>query len=100
MVGQGGIFAEVYDDVRFIGLPAGRDEFRRALTSLRIAPLFAGARGQAALDLDAAIDVIERLAACFYEETWIDEVDLNPLLVRPAGKGALALDLLVVPAPT
>ena len=66
-------------------------------TAMRIAPLFAGVRGQPALDLDAAIDVMERLAAAFYEETWIREIDLNPLLVRPAGRGALALDLLVVP---
>lgn len=97
MVGQGGIYAEIFDDVRFIGLPASREEFRSALMNLRIAPLFAGARGKPPLDLEAAIDVIERLAHCFYEETWIQEVDLNPLLVRPVGKGAVALDLLVVP---
>lgn len=98
MVGQGGIYAEVYDDVRFIGLPASREEFRHALSSLRIAPLFAGARGKPALDMEAAVDVIERLAACFNESDSVMEIDLNPLLVRPAGKGAVALDLLVVPA--
>lgn len=97
MVGAGGIWAEVLDDVRFLGLPATNDEIRAALLSLRIAPLFAGARGKPAHDLEAAISVISRLARRFQEETWVEEVDLNPLLVRPLQGGAVALDILVVP---
>jgi acetate---CoA ligase (ADP-forming) len=27
----------------------------------------------------------------------IDEIDINPLVVRPRGKGAVALDALVIP---
>lgn len=100
MVGAGGIWAEILDDVCFLGLPATDDEIRSALQSLRIAPLFAGARGKPALDLEAAIGVISRLARRFHEETWVREVDLNPLLVRPLQGGAVALDLLVVPAVT
>ena len=100
MVGAGGIWAEILDDVRFLGLPATDDEIRAALLSLRVAPLFAGARGKSALDLEAAIGIISRLACRFHEETWVQEVDLNPLLVRPLKGGAVALDLLVVPAAT
>jgi acyl-CoA synthetase (NDP forming) len=65
MVGAGGIWAEMLDDVRFLGLPASDDEIRTALLSLRVAPLFAGARGKPALDLDSAIGVISRLARRF-----------------------------------
>ena len=100
MVGAGGIWAEILDDVRFVGLPASDDEIRAALLSLRVAPLFSGARGKPALDLEAAIGVISRLASRFHEETWVREVDLNPLLVRPLQGGAVALDLLVVPGTT
>ena len=100
MVGAGGIWAEILDDVRFLGLPATDDEIRTALLSLRVAPLFAGARGKPALDLNAAIGVISRLAHRFHQETWVSEVDLNPLLVRPLQGGAVALDLLVVPRTT
>ena len=98
MVGAGGIWAEVLDDVRFLALPASPAEITAALHSLRIAPILAGARGQGALDVDAAVATIYRLAQKFVAETWVREVDLNPLLVRPAGKGVLALDVLVVPA--
>jgi len=97
MVGAGGIWAEVLDDVRFLALPASPEEIIQALRSLRIAPILAGARGQAALDVDAAAAAIHRLAQHFLRDTWIQEIDLNPLLVRPSGQGVIALDVLVVP---
>ena len=97
MVGAGGIWAEVLDDVRFLALPVGTEEIAGALRSLRIAPILAGARGQAALDVDAAAHAIRRIADQFARDTWIREIDLNPLLVRPAGQGVVALDVLVVP---
>jgi len=102
MVGAGGIWAEVLDDVRFLALPASRAEITDALERLRIAPILRGARGQPPLDVAAAVASIHTLALQFHADDWIAEVDLNPLLVRPQGKGAIALDLLVVPhdAPT
>lgn len=97
MVGAGGIWAEVLDDVRFLALPASPDEITRALDSLRIAPILRGARGQGPLDVPAAVAAIHRLARQFHADTGVAEVDLNPLLVRPQGQGAVALDVLVVP---
>jgi len=100
MVGAGGIWAEVLDDVRFLALPASRAEIAAALDSLRIAPILRGARGQQPLDVDAAVAAIHTLALQFHVDDWIAEVDLNPLLVRPQGLGVVALDLLVVPRDT
>jgi succinyl-CoA synthetase beta subunit len=100
MVGAGGIWAEILDDVRFLALPASRAEIASALQSLRIAPILRGARGQPPLDVDAACAVIHRLAQQFYADSGIAEVDLNPLLVRPQGQGVMALDVLVVQSST
>jgi hypothetical protein len=86
--------------VRFLALPASGAEIRHALDSLRIAPILHGARGQGALDVDAAVAAIHRLARQYHADTWVAEVDLNPLLVRPRGLGAVALDVLVVPQAT
>jgi len=96
MVGAGGIWAEVLDDVRFLALPASWAEITHALDNLRIAPILRGARGQTPLDVPAAVAVIHRLAQQFHADTWVAEVDLNPLLVRAIGQGAVALDVLVV----
>ncbi|MBC7705148.1 MAG: acetate--CoA ligase family protein, partial [Rhodoferax sp.] len=98
MVGAGGIWAEVLDDVRFLALPASTEEIIQALRSLRIAPILAGARGQPALDVGAAATAIHRLAQRFLPDRWIQEIDLNPLLVRRFGQGVIALDVLVVPS--
>ena len=97
MVGAGGIWAEVLDDVRFLALPASVAEITQALNSLRIAPILGGARGQALLDVAAAAAAVHRLALRFVRDTWVREIDINPLLVRTLGKGVVALDLLVVP---
>jgi succinyl-CoA synthetase beta subunit len=100
MVGAGGIWAEILDDVRFLALPASRAEIASALQSLRIAPILNGARGQPPLDVDAACAVIYRLAQQFFADPGIAEIDLNPLLVRPQGQGVMALDVLVVASST
>ncbi len=56
-------------------------------------PLLAGGRGQPAADIDKLADVIVRvswLAATLGAR--LTELDINPLLVKPAGEGAIALD--------
>jgi acetyl-CoA synthetase (ADP-forming) len=60
---------------------------------LRLWPLLAGGRGQPAADIDKLADVIVRvswLAATLGAR--LAELDINPLLVKPAGTGAIALD--------
>ena len=59
VVGLGGIWAELHDDVAVVPLPAGPERVEAALRSLRGAPLLSGGRGRPPLDLDAAA----RLAA-------------------------------------
>jgi len=97
MVGAGGIYAEVFDDVRFLALPTGAEEIRAVLGGLRCAPILAGTRGQEPLDTEAAVQTILRLANQFMVDDWVQEVDINPLRVRMVGRGAVALDTLVVP---
>jgi hypothetical protein len=66
------------------------------LRSLRIAPLLLGARGRPAVDLGAAaagLAALSRVAAAHPE---LAELEVNPLLVTPAG--AVALDARFVRA--
>jgi acyl-CoA synthetase (NDP forming) len=96
MVGAGGIWAEVLDDVGFLALPASRQEITDLLGSLKIAPILAGARGQGPLDVAAAVEVIWQIGQQFLVDDWVAEVDINPLRVRALGRGAVALDTLVL----
>jgi len=100
VVGDGGVFAELIGRTRTLLLPTTAARVRDAITSLTTGQRLLGQRGDAGGDLDAAVD------ACFAVATYaeanaeaIAEIDVNPLLVRPAGRGAVAADALVAEVP-
>lgn len=95
MVGLGGVFVEVLEDVAFRVPPFGRPEAERMVRELRGFPLLQGARGAKPSDVGALVDVIMRVQRLATELAGdVREVDVNPLIVRP--RGAVALDALVV----
>jgi len=97
-VGLGGVLVEVLGDVTFRVPPFERAEAHRMLDELRGAPLLRGARGRPKADEKAIVEVVlkvQRLAVDLRDE--IAEIDINPLVVRARGRGAVAVDALVVP---
>jgi acetate---CoA ligase (ADP-forming) len=98
MVGLGGVLVEVLGDVAVRVPPFDRREARRMIDELRGVALLRGARGRPAADIDALVDIImkvQRLGTELIDDVF--ELDLNPVLVRPEGRGAVALDALVIP---
>jgi acetate---CoA ligase (ADP-forming) len=89
VVGLGGVWTELLDDVAIVPLPARRPRVERALRSLRGAPLLTGGRGRPAADLGA----LAKLAAQVGElllDSGLELLELNPVL---AGEwGAVAVD--------
>jgi acetate---CoA ligase (ADP-forming) len=99
MVGIGGIFVEVLRDVALRIGAIDAAEAHRMLGELKGQALLAGARGRAAADLDAAAQAIAALSVYALANTGrFESIEINPLLVRAAGRGAVALDALIVPA--
>ncbi|SEK55320.1 Acyl-CoA synthetase (NDP forming) [Colwellia chukchiensis] len=96
VLGAGGILVELMRDSRSLLLPVSRAEVNQALKSLRSAILFHGFRGRAEADLDAAVDAILAIAdfAQQHGDT-IEELDINPLMLRATGQGAIAADALL-----
>jgi len=96
MFGLGGIYVEVLKDVTFRVAPMSRiqaDEMVRAIRSFK---LLTGVRGQAASDLDAVVDAILRISQLVTDFPEIAELDINPLLVREQGQGAVAVDMRLI----
>lgn len=92
VVGLGGIFAEIIQDVAVWPAPVDEAEVMAMamLRSLKACPVLDGARGRARADLPAApraIAALSRFAAAHADE--IAEIDINPLLL-PEGQGAVA----------
>ncbi len=58
--------------------------------------ILTGFRGRPAGDVEALADAVMRLSRLASElEDEVCEVDINPALVLPAGKGVIAVDALV-----
>jgi len=92
MFGLGGIYVELFKDVAFRVAPLTAADARQMITETRAGRLLTGFRGQPPADLDAVVEVILRLSQLALDYPQIEEVEVNPLLVFPAGQGALALD--------
>jgi acyl-CoA synthetase (NDP forming) len=98
LVGGGGIWVEVLDDVAI--RPAGllEGEAEAMLRELRIWPVLEGARDGTAAPIAAIVDAIERLDRLAVDGDGIATLDINPLLVT--GTGVVAVDALVAPTST
>src|SRR5205807_1531850 len=85
VVGLGGIWTELVDDVRVIPLPARPDRVEQALHSLRM---------RIPIDATAAASLAARVGELLLEES-LELIELNPILVGPTG--AVAVDAVVCP---
>lgn len=95
MLGLGGIYAEVFEDVAFMLAPVSERSASRALESLRSAVLLRGARGQDRRDMEALVSVARSLGRVLADRPDIQSVEVNPLMVLSEGQGCLAVDALV-----
>ena len=97
MVGLGGVSVELLGDVAFALAPLSPAEARSMIESLNGFPLLDGYRGAEPLDVAAlaeAVSVVSRLAVGMGQR--LEELDINPVRVLPAGRGVVALDALAV----
>mgnify|MGYP000897750941 CR=1 FL=1 len=95
--GLGGIHVELFQDVARRLLPLTRPEAERLVREPRSFALLDGARGRPKADVAALVDLL--LAVSDFvgaQGDRIDEIDLNPVWVGPAGSGVLALDAVIV----
>lgn len=98
MFGLGGVFVEVFEDVTFRLAPFDADEARRMIGEVRGRALLAGARGGAEADVEALVSALVAVSAFAHtHRDTLETLDINPFLVRPKGRGAVALDALIVP---
>jgi acyl-CoA synthetase (NDP forming) len=96
LLGAGGVLAELLADTVLLLPPFTSDAIQSALGRLRVARLLRGYRGRPPADIPALVQTA--LACAQYAERNVErllELDLNPVIVRPAGLGAVAVDALV-----
>ncbi|WP_187281123.1 acetate--CoA ligase family protein [Nonomuraea sp. C10] len=97
LLGSGGVLTELLSDAVLRPAPVEPGEVRDMIAELRGRKLLTGFRGAPPADVDALADTVSALSRLGADHAdRIAELDLNPVLVRPAGHGAVAVDALIV----
>jgi len=96
IVGAGGIYTELIDDSVTLLLPLNKSIILKAINGLKISKLLKGFRGKPKADIEAIVQAIMKLGKFAEKNTSrLIEADINPLIVRPKGKGVIASDALI-----
>jgi acetate---CoA ligase (ADP-forming) len=98
--GLGGIYVEVLRDVTFRLAPFDQAEAEEMVASVRAFPLLQGVRGEKPSDLPALYSILGRVAQLALDLPQVQELDINPVIVCPAGEGAFAVDARLVLGPS
>ena len=96
VIGAGGILTELLRDTATLLPPFTAQSIEAAVRRLKVAKLLAGFRGKPAGDIPALVSTV--LACTEYAKANLSsllELDINPVIVRPAGLGAVAVDALI-----
>ena len=97
LVGAGGILVELAKDAALRMLPVSKADIAAMIDGLKLNKLLAGYRGKPAADRPALEATVAGLAQFFLDHrSRIEDIEINPLMIRPQGKGAVAVDVRVI----
>jgi len=100
MVGSGGVTTELFQDTAYRLAPVNQAEAEAMLRELRSAPILDGFRGALPADVAALarlVALVSRFAHAARAQ--VAELELNPVIVHPAGQGYTIADALIVLSP-
>ncbi len=97
LVGSGGVLVELLADAQLAMLPVEQADVARMIDRLKLAKLLAGFRGKPPADRAALERTIDGLARFFLDHRdKLADIEINPLMVRQDGKGAVAVDVRAI----
>lgn len=92
MFGLGGIFVEVFKDVKFGIAPLSAADARRMMESVKSYELLKGVRGKKPVDTEFIVESLIRLSQLVSDFPEFTEIDLNPFVFSPVSSKARILD--------
>ncbi len=96
MVSDGGKYVEALRDFVVLLHPFSEADVIASLGTLRIAPILAGVRGEAPVDVQAVACAAVRLGELAAANAGnIASIDVNPFIVRDEGQGGCAVDAVI-----
>ena len=95
MFGLGGVYVEVLKDVAFRLAPLSEGDAARMVRGIRSFPLLSGVRGGPPADVAALERLLISVSQIAVDLPEITEMDLNPVIVHPRGRGVRAVDVRI-----
>lgn len=92
MFGLGGVFIEVLKDVTFRMAPLTDIDAKEMVKSVKSYELLKGARGTKPAQIDQIEETLLRLSQLVSDFKFIDELDINPLLISEKTGEGIAVD--------
>ena len=97
VIGTGGVMVELIGDVALRLLPVSEDDIRTAIDRLKLKHLLGGFRGALPADTDALVAAAVAFGNFYLDHRrWLSEIEINPLMVLPAGRGVRAVDIRTI----
>ena len=97
--GVGGVAIEVLRDFALRQLPLRDGDAEAMVHEIKGAALLGPVRGRPPADVPSLVHCLEALGDfAWADRADIEEIDLNPIKVLPAGHGAVVVDALIVPS--
>ena len=97
LIGAGGVLVELVKDAALKLLPVSEQDIAAMIDGLKLSKLLQGYRGRPAADVAALRQTIAGLARFYLDHrAKISDIEINPLIVRPQGKGVCAVDVRVI----
>jgi acyl-CoA synthetase (NDP forming) len=97
LFGIGGTGVEIYGDVMRQLCPLTRHEATEMIRNVRGSALLSGSRSHPSTDFNALADLLVRISEIGVGlDDQLAELDLNPVMVMPEGKGVLIADALAI----
>lgn len=95
MFGLGGIFVEILKDVAFRAIPLSPDDAASVIEQIKARQILDGARGEAAVNKEALIDLLLKVSAIIDAHPEIAELDLNPVIAYDDGYAVVDARIIV-----
>lgn len=100
LFGAGGVLTELLEDCALLLPPLNANQAATLILETRFGRLLRGFRHITPADLDALQDLLVRLGHLAVEQgSWLESLDLNPVIVLPAKRGVKVVDFRVFPRP-
>jgi acetate---CoA ligase (ADP-forming) len=98
--GLGGIFVEIFKDATTEMAPLSHDDAVQMIRRIKAASMLTGARGRQHGDIDALANLLVGLGQfAVVNAGRFRALDLNPIIVKAAGEGVVAVDVAIEPNP-